>query len=92
MTPTAMKNIMKFSEGIETIYSLQVHLLMKMKFYSIIQILENIKMTDLKICELIGMSPQNLRATYKKSDDKKKRLMYEALKIGLETIEKRKTK
>lgn len=47
-------------------------------------------MTDLKICELIGMSPQNLRATYKKSDDPKKRLMYEALKIGLEIIEKRK--
>lgn len=43
-------------------------------------------MTDTRLCELVGMTPQNLRATYKKSDNPKKRFMYDALKIGAEIL------
>ena len=46
------------------------------------------KLTDLKICELIGTSPQNLRATYKKSPNPKKRFMYQALKAGILALQR----
>lgn len=47
------------------------------------------KITDTEICEMLKMSPQNLRATYKKSSKPEKQLMYEALQIGLAEIKRR---
>ncbi|MBN2896124.1 MAG: hypothetical protein JXK05_09580 [Campylobacterales bacterium] len=45
------------------------------------------KMTDVRLCEFVGMTPQNLRATYSKSKDPKKRMMYLYMFFGAMLIE-----
>lgn len=41
-------------------------------------------MSDIQLAKLLGMTPQNLRATYKKSADPTKRRVYEIMRLGAE--------
>ncbi len=44
------------------------------------------KITDIEMANMIGMTYQNLQASYKRHPNEGKRLMYRALKIGLIAI------